>query len=389
MQQNRDFNPDLFDSPVERRTPFRVSFLALVIFLVPALLAVLLFAGIHFLSPRRPAARTGNAPLPPAPASTLEEREQLRQAGIGTEGIDLRFWVEQANRPALLFRVLPPVTNGMETSAWEWTFAQDARYMMACGPGVDAAGRRPVGLYDLIQESWGWCTRLPWPSRYERPLVVDGRLFLAYRRNDRRFMLRVSSDGEIAGIDTLESGRAGVENVPVPVGEEKRFDLDNIRFSVSPADGALEGRAALPFPGYRSEPPVLRAFNRPRPYLDETVVRGYAAVFSNLERAERQEPRPAPYLALRAQLCVANQAWRFAAAYMGTILERQQDDHRAPRVNPLLYARCLHLAGRNETAAAVCREGLAMLEEDQAPYNDRARSDFHVLLNVLESEGVK
>ncbi|MBP5510394.1 MAG: hypothetical protein J6Z49_05700 [Kiritimatiellae bacterium] len=387
MQQNRDFNPDLFDSPVERRTPFRVSFLAFVVFLVPALLAVLLFAGIHFLSPRRPAA--GLPSLPPPPASTLEERERLRQAGVGTEGIDLRFWVEQANAPALLFRVAPPVTNGLETAAWEWTFAQDARYVVACGPGVDAGGSRPAGLYDLINETWVWRARLPWPSRHERPLVVDGRLFLAYRRNGRRFMLRVSSDGEIAGIDTLESGRAGVENVPVPVGEEKRFVLDNIRFSVSPADGALEGRAALPFPGYRSEPPVLRAFNRPRPYLDETVVRGYAAVFSNLERAERQEPRPAPYLALRAQLCVANQAWRFAAAYMGTILERQQDDHRAPRVNPLLYARCLHLAGRNETAAAVCREGLAMLEEDQAPYNDRARSDFHVLLNVLESEGVK
>lgn len=396
MQRNRDFNPDLFDRPVERRTPFRVSFLAFMVFLVPALLALLLFAGIQFLRPgpslrdTRRAADGKPAPYSATYSSaSLEERERLRQAGVGTEGTDLRFWLEQANRPVPLFRVPPPVTNGMETAAWEWSFSQDVRYVTARGPGVDAAGRRDAGLYDLVDEAWVWRARLPWPSRHERPLVAGGRLFLAYSRNGRRLLLRVSPDGAVAGIDALDDGRKGVDDAPVPVAGERRFVLDNVRFSVSPVDGALEGRADLPFPGYRSGRAVLRAFNRPRPYLDESAARGYAAVLSNLERAERRVPPPAPYLALRAQLCVANQAWRFAAAYMDAILERQQDDYRAPRVNPLLYARCLYLAGRAETAAAVSRAGLAMLEEDRSPYNDRAREGFHALLEQLESEGVK
>ncbi len=75
------------------------------------------------------------------------------------------------------------------------------------------------------------------------------------------------------------------------------------------------------------------------------------------------------YLALLAELCIANQAWGHAAGLIEEMVHLQKDDPRAPRINPLLTARCQYLAGQPRQAQTTCREALRMLlmRSDETP----------------------
>jgi len=66
------------------------------------------------------------------------------------------------------------------------------------------------------------------------------------------------------------------------------------------------------------------------------------------------------YLALRAEFCVANQAWGYAAGMLEEMARLQEFDLRAPRINPLLAARCQLLAGLPHKTRATCREALRL-----------------------------
>ena len=86
------------------------------------------------------------------------------------------------------------------------------------------------------------------------------------------------------------------------------------------------------------------------------------AYFDPDDLARRFDPDAiAPsYLALRAEFCVANQAWGYAAGMLEEMARLQEYDPRAPRVNPLLAARCQLLAGQPHKARATCRDALRL-----------------------------
>ena len=81
-------------------------------------------------------------------------------------------------------------------------------------------------------------------------------------------------------------------------------------------------------------------------------------------------------LALRAEWFADNQAWCYASALLEAAHGIQQYDYRAPRVNPLLQARCLLLSGQRLKARATCREALGLLVADTTDYNRMIR--FHL-----------
>jgi hypothetical protein len=67
------------------------------------------------------------------------------------------------------------------------------------------------------------------------------------------------------------------------------------------------------------------------------------------------------YLAMRAEFCIANQAWGYAVGMLEETARLQEYDMRAPRINPLLAARCQIMAGRPREARTICRETLQVL----------------------------
>lgn len=67
------------------------------------------------------------------------------------------------------------------------------------------------------------------------------------------------------------------------------------------------------------------------------------------------------YLALRAEFCIANQAWGYAAGMLEEMARLQEYDVRAPRINPLLASRCQIMAGQPNQARTICREALQSL----------------------------
>lgn len=67
------------------------------------------------------------------------------------------------------------------------------------------------------------------------------------------------------------------------------------------------------------------------------------------------------WLALKAELLVANNVWGYAAATLMRVEKLQAYDSRAPRINPLLLARCQMMAGQREDALRSCRAALQSL----------------------------
>ncbi len=64
------------------------------------------------------------------------------------------------------------------------------------------------------------------------------------------------------------------------------------------------------------------------------------------------------YLALKAELFAANQAWGYAAELLEQTRRLQEYDVRAPQVNPLLLARYFFLSAQPSKARQTCREAL-------------------------------
>jgi len=81
-------------------------------------------------------------------------------------------------------------------------------------------------------------------------------------------------------------------------------------------------------------------------------------------------------LALQAEWLIDNQAWGYAAALLDEAHSLQRFDARAPRVNPLLLARCHILAGQTRKARAVCREALGQLVA--APSSNNRMIRYHL-----------
>jgi hypothetical protein len=95
-----------------------------------------------------------------------------------------------------------------------------------------------------------------------------------------------------------------------------------------------------------------------------------------------EEPNPSipSALALRAEWFAHNQSWHYAAALLEEARNLQQFDSRAPRVNPLLLARCQLLSGQRQKARLVCREALLQLASDRTDYNRMIRYQLQGLL---------
>lgn len=85
-------------------------------------------------------------------------------------------------------------------------------------------------------------------------------------------------------------------------------------------------------------------------------------------------------LALRAEWFADNQAWHYAAALLEETRTLQQYDYRAPRVNPLLQARCYLLSGQRQKARSACREALGYLVSDPTEYNRMIRYQLQGIL---------
>jgi hypothetical protein len=98
---------------------------------------------------------------------------------------------------------------------------------------------------------------------------------------------------------------------------------------------------------------------------------GVAEAFDSdtLSFAPDPEATAPSYLALRAELFAANQAWGYAAALLEETARLQEYDPRAPRVNPLLLARCQLLAGQHQKARSTCRDALRTLLARPATYD--------------------
>lgn len=93
----------------------------------------------------------------------------------------------------------------------------------------------------------------------------------------------------------------------------------------------------------------------------------------------RNETAPS-YLAMRAELFGANQAWGYAAALLEKTRQLQEYDSRAPRVNPLMLARYQLLSGQAGKARTTCRDALRTLIADTTDYNRMIRYHLQGLL---------
>ncbi len=87
------------------------------------------------------------------------------------------------------------------------------------------------------------------------------------------------------------------------------------------------------------------------------------------------------WLGMRTEMLVANGIWSHAAATLEMIKRLQAWDSRAPRVNPLLMARCQILAGQREQARATCRDALRTLMTLPATY-DFMTGEYKPVKNV-------
>ncbi|MCL1922125.1 MAG: hypothetical protein FWG50_13820 [Kiritimatiellaeota bacterium] len=86
--------------------------------------------------------------------------------------------------------------------------------------------------------------------------------------------------------------------------------------------------------------------------------------------------KPAPPIApiaLHAEQLYQHQAWRYAVARFGTCMEYAAMDARAPRINPLVYARAAFLAGQPKLGKDICRSALLALSSDRTDYNRMVR----------------
>ena len=92
--------------------------------------------------------------------------------------------------------------------------------------------------------------------------------------------------------------------------------------------------------------------------------------------------KPAPPIApiaLHAEQLYQHQAWFYAAARFATCMEYAATDPRAPRINPLLFARTAFLAQQPKLGKAICRSAILALESDRTAYNRMVRYHLQAL----------
>jgi len=94
--------------------------------------------------------------------------------------------------------------------------------------------------------------------------------------------------------------------------------------------------------------------------------------------AFKPSPPMAP-TALHAEQLYQHQAWFYAVARFSACMAASGIDSRAPRINPLLFARASILAGQPKLAKAICRSALLALSEDRTEYNRMARYHLQAL----------
>jgi len=130
--------------------------------------------------------------------------------------------------------------------------------------------------------------------------------------------------------------------------------------------------------------------------LDLSVIRNYAsqlermavseAALANPDKQEEEEeqeedygiwimppPLPIAPIALRGEQMYQHQAWFYAVARFATCMKNAAMDSRAPRINPLLYARASFLSQQPALGKAICRSALQALPYDYTDYNRMIR----------------
>jgi len=140
--------------------------------------------------------------------------------------------------------------------------------------------------------------------------------------------------------------------------------------------------------------------------LDLSVMRNYASqldrmaaadyALANPEEKDEEEEiaeddyfgmwlasyKPAPPIApiaLHAEQLYQHQAWFYAVARFNTCMEYAAMDSRAPRINPLLFARAALLAQQPALAKNICRSAFQALSADRTGYNRMMRYHFQAL----------
>ena len=297
MQNTPDPNTVLSAPPA--KALFRTLLLAGSVFFIPVLIGALVVLASQRLVPSPAAAHAADAPaklvarLHDGSATNIAQltalRRDMRGAGLPTGEVDLRIWAARAIEPERLFHIPPPESGGR----WNWHLAHDGLYALAVSAQPDTAGRRAVGLYDLVGEAWVWNSILPWPDTHEAPYVFDRRTIIRYMKNDTRFALEVDRDGKIISIDKLGAGASPQPERALP---DPRFPglaavaiRHNVFFAADPQEGSLHGYANSPLPGLRHAGPcdATTTFSG-NGFMKFSVVTGIVTVADSLTLAPLQ-----------------------------------------------------------------------------------------------------
>ena len=140
--------------------------------------------------------------------------------------------------------------------------------------------------------------------------------------------------------------------------------------------------------------------------LDLSVVRNYASqlermavadyALANPEEEDEEEEvaeddyfgmwmasyKPSPPIApivLHAEQLYQHQAWFYAVARFTTCMEYAATDSRAPRINPLIFARAAFLAQQPALGKNICRSAFQALSTDRTEYNRMVRYHLQAL----------
>ncbi len=230
-----------------------------------------------------------------------------------------------------------------------------------------------------------WQQELSIPERALRVAVADGALLISSTRAAAAPAVAVAPSEiaataqSVTGLSLLESNRhillrcgAAVYLLDLYAVLHYGDLLDRIRHAdrmIAEHGAAKLMHTTLLNDDLRALPEYLRASGSDDHFNYEMI-----DYYQDILDPRKLEPPAYPsILSLQAEYLAAHRAWLYAAKkleQLGTIQER---DHRAPRTNPLLYARYALLAGDEKSAARSCEQGLNTLFYDSSPYNRMIR----------------
>ena len=175
-------------------------------------------------------------------------RRDARQAGYGTEEVDLRIWAASVTSPTILISIPPPSMD----DKWSWVMSADGGYAVAMASKTDTADRRMVGLYDLKADEWLWMNKFIWPDIHEEPHVFNRALIVRYIKNNATFAMEVSPNGKIVSIDPVPPNTI---SLPTPPSAKPEYPgkpvalKHNVFFVTDPSTWNLTGYAHCRLPG--------------------------------------------------------------------------------------------------------------------------------------------